>query len=257
MAKRAGSSISRDVAERDDGADTGHRHQAPADGVIARLIADQLVEAGELLGELVPGSQDRVDRRHEHRMGGDELAHGIAPPLAQQSRRSEAEATQQTPDAVVEIPRPPDQGVAGTEQNPPLAGASRLHVHRPEPAHPQQLGDAASVAAIGLHLRGLERRPNLPGLHEHSLETMVRQASVQPLRHRPGFQPDATWRVRRQGSSDRIGVGRYRALEDDATLVVDHTDRGGLQRHVQSCKVLQSWSSSPSAPAELARVRAR
>jgi hypothetical protein len=171
-------------------------------------------------------------------MGRDELPHRIAPPSAQQSRRSETEAAQQTPDAVVEIACPPDQSVTSAEQNATLAGGSCLYMHRPKPAHPQEMRDAAGVAAIGLHLRGLERRPNLPRLHEHRLETMPRQARVQPLRHRPGLQPDATWLVRRQCGCDRVGVGCYRALENNATLVADHTNRGGLKRDVQ-CEVLR------------------
>ena len=84
-------------------------------------------------------------------MRSDELANGAAPPSSQQSRWPETEAPQQTAHAVIEIAYPPDQGIAGPEKDAPLAGGSGLHVHRPEPAHPQEMGNAAGVPAIGLH----------------------------------------------------------------------------------------------------------
>jgi hypothetical protein len=50
----------RDVAEGDLGADTWDRHQAAADGVIARLIANQLIEASELFPEPFAGDRARI-----------------------------------------------------------------------------------------------------------------------------------------------------------------------------------------------------
>ena len=75
-------------------------------------------------------------------------------------------------------------------------------------------------------------------LHQHGLETMSRQARVQPLRHRPGFQADQVRSMWRQDGSDRIRIGRHHALKDNMILAVNYTDCRGRQRDVQPCEAL-------------------
>ncbi len=85
-------------------------------------------------------------------------------------------------------------------------------------------------------------------LHQHGLETMSRQARVQPLRHRPGLQPDQIWRVRRQDGSEHIRIRRHHALKDNMALlsttqivVVDSETSNPAKRFITV--ILSIWSA--------------
>jgi hypothetical protein len=103
----------------------------------------------------------------------------------------QAEAAQQPTQAEFDIPHLGLQQLASHEQRSHLLGRRRLAVDGSEPAHAQELGDAARIAAVGLDDHGRECRLHMPGLQEHDLEPSFLQASMQPLRQRAGLQANA------------------------------------------------------------------
>jgi hypothetical protein len=61
-------------------------------------------------------------------------------------------------------------------------------VHRAEPAHPEQVREAAGVVPIGLHGHRRERLARLSGLHQHGIDAEPGEAADQPLGHRARLQ---------------------------------------------------------------------
>jgi hypothetical protein len=103
----------------------------------------------------------------------------------------EPEAAQDAPDAELDVQEFALQELAPDQERPDLLRRRRLAVHRPVPAHAQQLGDAARVPAVGLDHHGRERRLDVPGLQQHRLEPGLGKALVEPLRQGPGLEADA------------------------------------------------------------------
>ena len=126
----------------------------------------------------------------QHRLAGDQLADPRREPALAHLADLQPEAAQNAPDAQLDVQQLALQQLAPDQQRPDLLGWRRLAVHRPEPAHPQQLGDAARVLAVGLDHHRRQRRLHVPGLQQHRLKPGRRQAGMQPLRQRPGLQPD-------------------------------------------------------------------
>jgi hypothetical protein len=63
-------------------------------------------------------------------------------------------------------------------------------MHRPEPAQPHQLRNPARIVAIRLHRHGLERLAHMPRLQQLHGKPGRLHRRKQPLRQRPGLQPD-------------------------------------------------------------------
>jgi hypothetical protein len=89
------------------------------------------------------------------------------------------EAAQNAADAELHIAQFTLQELAPDQQGAHLLG--RLAMDRPEPAHAQQLGDAAGVLAVGLHDHRRQRRLDVPGLQQHRFQTRLAQPGLQPL----------------------------------------------------------------------------
>jgi hypothetical protein len=118
-------------------------------------------------------------------------------------------------------------------------------MHRPEPAHPQELGDAAGVLAIGLDDHRRERRLHVARLQQHRLKAGLDQRGLEPLRQRPGFQADARQPQIETGqeADQRLGLAGYLGLSHDPARGVDHAHAALVQRHVNSDIVVHGCPS--------------
>ena len=67
-------------------------------------------------------------------------------------------------------------------------------MHRTKPAQPHQLGDAASVIAIGLYWHCFECVPNVPSLEQFDCQSRLPDAHIQPLRQWSSLKPDPRYR---------------------------------------------------------------
>ena len=118
--------------------------------------------------------QHRLDHPLQHRLAGDQLADPGREPALADLADLQPEAAQDAADAQLDVQQLALQELAPDQQRPDLLRRRRLAVHRPEPAHPQQLGDAARVLAVGLDHHRRERRLHVPGLEQHRLEARPR-----------------------------------------------------------------------------------
>src|SRR3954463_3245474 len=141
-------------------------------------------------------------------LSASRLQHGLRDPLQHRVTRDqrayprrelpfadlahlEPEAAQKTPQTELHVAHLGLQLLARDQQRPNLLGGGRFAMHRPEPAHPQELGDAAGVPAIGLDDHRRERRLHVARLQQHRLKAGLDQRGLEPLRQRPGLQADA------------------------------------------------------------------
>jgi hypothetical protein len=152
----------------------------------------------------------------------------------------EPEAAQDAPDAELDVQEFALQELAPDQERPDLLRRRRLAVHRPVPAHAQQLGDAARVPAVGLDHHGRERRLDVPGLQQHRLEPGLGKALVEPLRQGPGLEADAGQRQTEltEETDERLRLARHLGLAHDPPGAVDHAHAAPLQRHVDPGIVL-------------------
>jgi hypothetical protein len=97
-------------------------------------------------------------------------------------------------------------------------------MHGPEPAHAQQLGDAAGVLAVGLHHHRRERRLDVPGLEQHRVKPGCFQPGVQPLRQWPRLQADPLefQAEPAQKVHERLGLARHLGLTHHRARRIDH-----------------------------------
>ena len=80
--------------------------------------------------------------------------------------------------------------LARGQQRAHLLRRQRLAMHRPEPAQPHQLRDAARILAIGLHRHRLEGIAHVPRLQQLDRKPGFPHRRIQPLRQRSSLQPD-------------------------------------------------------------------
>jgi hypothetical protein len=146
----------------------------------------------------------------------------------------EAEAAQDAADAEFDVPQLGLQQLAPDQERAHLLRAGRLAVHRPEPAHAQQLRDAAGVLAVGLHNHGRKRRLHMPGLKQHGIVACPDQGRVQPLRQGAGLQADARQRQSEvvQEADQRLRLAGHLRLAHDPPRGVHHAHAALFQRHV-------------------------
>jgi hypothetical protein len=184
----------------------------------------------------------------------DALQHGMTCHQGAHPRRKlpfadlahlEPEAAQKTPQAELHVAHFGLQLLARDQERPNLLGGRRLAVHRSEPAHAQQLGDAAGVLAVGLDDHRRERRLHVAGLEQHRLKTGFDQSGLEPLRQRPGFQADAHQRQSEapQKGDQRRGLAGDLGLAHDPAGGVDHAHAALFQRHVNPGIVIHGCPS--------------
>jgi hypothetical protein len=108
------------------------------------------------------------------------------------------------------------QGRPGRQQHALLARVHRLDVHRPEPAHAQQMGHAAGIVAVGLDGHRRQRGPALTGFHQDRLKPGISQTTDQPFREWACLQADAFRSLGKSGQrlGDRRGITRHRAFDN-------------------------------------------
>ena len=71
--------------------------------------------------------------------------------------------------------------LARRQQRSRLLRRKRLAMHRPEPAKPHQLGNAARIVAVRLHRHRLEGITHVPRLQQLDRKTALSQRRKQPL----------------------------------------------------------------------------
>jgi hypothetical protein len=178
-------------------------------------------------------------------MAGGELPDPGREPALADLAHLEAEAAQDAADAELDVPQLGLQQLASDQQRAHLLGIGRLAVHRPEPAHPQQLGDAAGVLAVGLHHHRRQRRLHVPRLQQHRLEARLAQAGVQPLRQGAGFQADPRHldAEAAEPGGQSLRFARHLGLAHDPPGGVHHAHAAVFQRDVDPGKVLHGCPS--------------
>jgi hypothetical protein len=149
------------------------------------------------------------------------------------------EAAQDPAQAVLHVPQLLDEQLAGREQGPDLLCEQSLGVHGPEPAQAHQVRDPARVVPVRLVRHRRKGRPDVPGLDQHGRQARRAQPGVQPLRQRPGLEPDP---LERQAGATQEGRERLRlavrlALAHDLARPVDHAHAARLQRNVDPGEV--------------------
>ena len=74
------------------------------------------------------------------------------------------------------------------------------------------------------------------GLEQHDLEPGLRQAGVQPLRQRPGLEPDPRHHQAElaEEPNQRLRLARHLGLADDPSAAIHHAHAALFQRHVRS-----------------------
>ena len=104
------------------------------------------------------------------------------------------------------------------------------------PAGPEDLGEAASVVAVGLVAHRGQSDADLPGLQANDFEPGGLQPVGQVLRQRAGLEADRLHVTAEAAQSidDGIDLGRNLRLQADLALVVHDADRDRPQRHVDS-----------------------
>ncbi len=130
-------------------------------------------------------------------MALDQLTDAHLEPPAADRTNLETEAAQYPADAALDVEQLALHQLARSQQRSHLLRARRLGVHRPIPAKPQQLGDAASIAPVGLHTSSPTRPPSRAGSRAAPLRTRLRPArhgataTTGLPRDRPAQSPDA------------------------------------------------------------------
>jgi hypothetical protein len=178
--------------------------------------------------------QHRLDHPFGHRLPGRRLADPGGGPALADLADLEAEPARDSPDTQLDVQQLALQQLAPDQQGPDLLGRRRLAVHRPVPAHAQQPGDAARVLAVGLHDHGRERRLHVPRLQQRRLEPGAGQAGVQPLRQRPGLQPDPGQRQAEpaEEADERLGLARHLGLAHHPPAGIHHAHAAPFQGDV-------------------------
>jgi hypothetical protein len=105
---------------------------------------------------------------------------------------------------------------------------------------------AGAIHPIGLDHHRRERRLDLPGLEQDRLEPDPGQAGVQPLRERPGLQPDPGHRHAElpEEAGQRLGLARHLGLAHDLPGRADHADAALFQGYIDPGVVLHGCPST-------------
>jgi hypothetical protein len=191
------------------------------------------------------GAQHRLRHPLQRRLARDQLADPGGEPALADLAELEPEAAQDAADAELDVRQLALQQLAPDQQRPDLLRRRRLAVHRPVPAHAQELGDAAGVLAVGLDDHRRERRLDVPRLQQHGLEARFGQAGVQPLRQGSGLEPDPGQRQAELAEEvdQRLRLARHLRLTDDPAGGIHHAHAAPFQRDVDPGIVLHGCPS--------------
>jgi hypothetical protein len=107
-------------------------------------------------------------------------------------------------------------------------------VHWPIPAKPEQLGDAARIAPVGLHGHRRQGRLHMPRLEQHSLEAGSAQPCMEPLRQWTRLKPNPAdlQLLRTQEADQRLRLARHLRFARYLTLRIDNAHARQFQRHI-------------------------
>jgi hypothetical protein len=119
--------------------------------------------------------------------------------------------------------------------------------------------DAESIGRVGLVALRRHRRAHMAGLETYHRQPHLLQSGVQPRRQRAGFMANTTelLAIRHQRRRDRRGIARYRCGHHDLSSLVDDTDRGFVDRHIQSDKAVHLRSPALSNHTKIGRAGRR
>ena len=148
------------------------------------------VQPCELRAHGLAGGEQRLDYGLQDRVAVDQCPDPPREPGLADRPDLQPEAAQHAPDAAVDVDQLAEQELAGDQQRPDLLGRRRLAVDRPEPAHAEELGDAARVAPVRLDHHRRQRRPHVAGFQQHDLEAGLGEPAVQPGRQRSRLETD-------------------------------------------------------------------
>src|SRR5438309_10160585 len=101
------------------------------------------MEALELALQRGPGSKHCIDYSLEDRVAIDQLTDARVEPTAADGTNLQAEAAEHAADAALDVEQLGLDQLARSEERTHLLRTDRFRVHRPIPAKPQQLGNAA------------------------------------------------------------------------------------------------------------------
>src|SRR5205085_5666303 len=241
---KAGRNVDRrGIGERDNRSDSGHRHQLPADRIEPGLVTDLAVEFGELLAQLLSGSEQRLDDFRQIGSRFNELAN----PLIELECSNRADLQPKVAQKPTHIVFHGDslflQQLAGRQQGATLLTRERLHVHVLEQADPHHVRNAARIVAIALvRLLSLQERLCVPCLDTEYGESGLRQSLEQPLRQRPGFEPDP-FKVECGVAQDGDQIVRVRyhlLLPADISAFIDNAYARFFDRDVETRIILHA-----------------
>lgn len=140
-------------------------------------------------------------------------------------------------DLVLVVSQLVDVELARGQQRAQFLAPPRLHVDGLEPARPHQLGDRSGVVAVVLvPVHRHHRRLRVARLDADDREPGLLKAEEQPLRQGARLKADPGIVPFRSGqlAGDRIRFRGNLGLQDHPAFLVDNTDAGQFQRHVQS-----------------------
>ena len=108
------------------------------------------------------------------------------------------------------------------------------------PAAAQDLRQATRIVAVGLVAHGGQRGGGLARLQANHLKACLLQAVGQVLREGAGFEPDLLdlETESTQAGHNDVDLGGNLVLVPHHTSFVDHADRHGTQRHIDTGEVL-------------------
>ena len=221
----------RGIGERHDGPHRRRRHQQPGSCIRACHRAHALLKDVELAQQNRAHREQRLADRLQVAMTLHQFldASGKAP------RRGFAnlqpEAAQDTAQAVLDVQELALDQLARGQDRSCFLRTQRLAVHRPEPAEPHQLRDAARVIAVRLHRHRLERLPHVPCLQQFDRQPRFPRCRIKPLRQRPGFQPDPAQFIaqRPQPADQRFRLAGCLAFPNNLAVAIHNAHTRAFQ----------------------------
>ena len=151
-------------------------------------------------------------------------------------------------DSVLKIEELALQIAALDQQQPHPVTGFGLDVRGAEPARPHDMSYAERIGRVGLVALRRHRGADMTGFQTDDRNTALLQPRMQPRRQRASLVPDAP-ELRAIGCKrgrDRLGIGWHGRLHHHLSSLVDHANRGLVDRHIQSCKAIHL--RSPARP---------
>ena len=176
------------------------------------------------------------------------IAHGLVEVTPADLAETNAERFQRMTDSIFEIEELALQVAPLDQQQPhPVAGL-RLDMRSSEPARAHDVREAEGVGRVGLVALGRHRGAHVAGLQAHDRNALFLEPRVQRRCKCAGLMPDTPElpAIGLQRRRDRPRIGRHRCRHHHFSSLIDDTDRGLVDRHIQSGKAVHS--RSPALP---------